>query len=83
LTGRLEKALAEALGTEAAGLDLVAAGRDAIEIHGWVTSRSARVRALAAARPLLGPGTRLVDRLLVWGEDDLPSPDPRPERESA
>jgi len=39
-------------------------------VSGWVSSRAARSRALRLAREAFGPDIRLVDSLLVWGEDD-------------
>jgi hypothetical protein len=62
------------LGDDARGLELMAVGRNALELHGWVPSRRARVRALTAVREIVGPERPLVDRLLVAGEDDLPAP---------
>lgn len=76
IADQLERSLGQVLGPDADTLDLVPVGRNAIELHGWVASRGARVRALKAAREAIGPETRLVDRLLVWGEDDLPAPEP-------
>ena len=56
------------------GLTVVPAGRAAVELHGWVSSRRLRARttrlAAIAAAPL-----RLVDCLLVRGEDDRPAPE--------
>lgn len=72
-TGRLEAALRNALGSDAEGLELVRVGRRAIELHGWVDSRAARARAVRAARAAIGADLDLVDSLLVWGEDDLPT----------
>lgn len=59
------------------GLTVVPAGRSAVELHGWVPSRRLRARttrlAAVAASPL-----RLVDCLLVRGEDDRPAVDAGP-----
>jgi hypothetical protein len=73
LAAELEERLEQALGPDAPSLELVPVGRQAIELHGWVPSRLARSRALGIARDTLGPGIRLVDCLLVWGEDDQPT----------
>ncbi len=70
MTAVLQTQLEQALGPDGQSLDLVMVGKNALEIHGWVTSRAARGRALRLARETLGPDIRLVDGLLVWGEDD-------------
>ena len=75
LTDDLQVALAETIGPDARALRLVPVGRNALELHGWVASRVSRARTIRAARELLHPGIRLVDRLLVWGEDDRPAPE--------
>jgi hypothetical protein len=70
------------LGSDSQSLELVAVGRGGLELHGWVTSRQARSRALSTARRIAGSERDLVDRLLVWGEDDqplAPSADQEPE----
>lgn len=58
------------------GLDLtvIPAGRLAIELHGWVPSRRLRSRATRLAATAAGP-LRLIDCLLVRGEDDRPADD--------
>jgi len=85
LTTDLQAALARALGPDAQTLELVPVSRTSIELHGWVTSRRTRARALRTARDVLGSDIRLVDCLLVWGEDDTPTGEfPIPEeRETA
>jgi len=50
-------------------LRLVPAGRTAVELHGWVPSRLLRARATRLAATAAGP-IRLIDCLLVRGEDD-------------
>lgn len=75
LTDDLQAALERLLGQDAQSLELVPVGRNALELHGWVTSRAARTRAVRTAREALDPAVHLVDRLLVWGEDDAPNPD--------
>jgi len=55
-------------------LRVVPAGRTSVELHGWVPSRTLRARATRLAATAAGP-TRLVDALLVRGEDDRPAPD--------
>jgi hypothetical protein len=80
LTEHVQAALARVLGPDAATLDLVPVGRSALELHGWVTSRPSRTRAAQAVRDALPPDIALVDRLLVWGEDDAP-PQAAPLRE--
>lgn len=54
-------------------LEIIPVGRDAVELRGWVPDRPSRV---AAARLVTGAlaGGRLVNRLLVRGEDDLGAP---------
>jgi hypothetical protein len=80
----LQERLDRALGPDGQSIELIPVGRNAVEVTGWVTSRLARSRALRIARESLGPETRLVDSLLVWGEDDRLSPvPPTTERESA
>ncbi len=78
LTAQIQDLLAPALGTDSQSLELVAVGRRGLELHGWVTSRQARARALTAGRHIVGPDRYLVDRLLVWGEDDVVSAAPPP-----
>ncbi len=56
-------------------LRVVPAGRTAVELHGWVPSRMLRARATRLAATAAG-ATRLVDALLVRGEDDRPAADP-------
>lgn len=76
LTNQIQEALAPMLGADSQSLELVAVGRNGLALHGWVTSRRARARALSVARAIAGPDRDLVDRLLVWGEDDTPGPIP-------
>jgi hypothetical protein len=66
----LRDRLEQALGPDGQSIEMLPVGRGAVEVHGWVTSRLARSRALRLAREALGPDIRLVDSLLVWGEDD-------------
>jgi len=56
-------------------LDLlpIAAGPGAVELHGWVPSRAVRTRAVRAVGAVAGVD-RLVDCLLVRGEDDFGTP---------
>jgi hypothetical protein len=56
------------------GLRTIPAGRTAIELHGWVPSRRLRARATRLAATAAG-ATRLIDCLLVRGEDDRPAGD--------
>jgi hypothetical protein len=80
LTADLQQALDQALGLDARSLELVRVGKHTIELHGWVGSRAARSRALRTARAVVAPDIRLIDGLLVWGEDDVaPGPSPLPE----
>lgn len=74
LTVQVQGALLPTLGDDARGIELMAVGRSAVEVHGWVPSRRARVSALTTVREIVGPERQLVDRLLVAGEDDLPGP---------
>ncbi len=73
MTDDLQQALQQALGPDSQSLELVRVGKHAIELHGWVTSRAARSQALRAARGALAVDIRLIDSLLVWGEDDVPT----------
>lgn len=85
----LQERLEQALGPDGQSIELIPIGHQAVEVQGWVTSRMARSRALRIARAALGPDVRLVDGLLVWGEDDAhtreqPAPtEPPRERDSA
>ena len=54
------------------GLTVVPAGRAAVELHGWVPSRRLRARTTRLASIAAAP-LRLVDCLLVRGEDDRPA----------
>lgn len=84
LSDDLQTRLRELLGPDADTLELVPVGRNAIELHGWVSSRPSRARAIRAARDGLDPAIKLVDRLLVWGEDDGPTAEiPIPEESDA
>lgn len=58
-------------------LDIIPAGRGAVELHGWVPSRTLRARATRLAATAAGT-TRLIDSLLVRGEDDRPLEDALP-----
>ncbi len=73
ITEELRQALEKALGPDSQSLELVRVGKRALELHGWVTSRAGRSKALRAARAAIAPDIRLSDCLLVWGEDDLPT----------
>lgn len=55
-------------------LQVVPAGRGAVELHGWVPSRTLRARATRLAATAAG-AVRLIDALLVRGEDDRPAED--------
>ncbi len=79
LTIEVQTALAPLLGTDSQSLELIAVGRNGLELHGWVASRSARARSIATARRIAGPARPLVDRLLVWGEDDVTGTPPSTE----
>jgi len=56
-------------------LDLrpIAAGPGVVELHGWVPSRTVRTRAVRAVGAVAGVD-RLVNCLLVRGEDDFDTP---------
>ena len=62
-------------------LEVTPAGRGAVELHGWVPSRTLRARATRLAATAAG-ATRLIDSLLVRGEDDRPLEDPLPASEA-
>jgi len=49
--------------------ELLAVGRTGLELHGWVTSRALRARALRVAEAAAGTEP-IINRLLVRGEDD-------------
>ena len=52
-------------------LDAVGVRAGVVEIHGWVSSRSLRARAIRVVHAL--PGIeQVVDCILVHGEDDVP-----------
>ena len=52
-------------------LETVGVSAGVVEIHGWVSSRSLRARAIRVVHAL--PGIeRVVDCILVHGEDDVP-----------
>lgn len=53
-------------------LEIIPAGRGAVELHGWVPSRTLRARATRLAATAAG-SARLIDSLLVRGEDDRPA----------
>lgn len=55
-------------------LQVIPAGRGAVELNGWVPSRTLRARATRLAATAAG-ATRLIDSLLVRGEDDRPADD--------
>ena len=59
-----------------AGLTLrsLPGGRGTVELHGWVPTRTARAHAARVARTVPGVD-RVVNSLLVRGEDDRPSTD--------
>lgn len=66
-------------------LEVIPAGRGAVEVRGWVPSRMLRARATRLAATAAG-ATRLIDSLLVRGEDDRPAEDepyPAPAPQSA
>jgi hypothetical protein len=54
-------------------LEVLSIGRGGLELHGWVTSRALRTRAHRLAQAAAGTEP-VVNRLLVWGEDDGPPP---------
>jgi hypothetical protein len=82
VTDDLQRALEKALGPDSQSLELVRVGKRALELHGWVTSRAARSKALRAARAAIASEIRLSDCLLVWGEDDVPAGEPHQPDES-
>jgi hypothetical protein len=53
--------------------EILPIGRSGLELHGWVTSRAFRSRAHRLAQTAAGTEP-IVNRLLVWGEDDGPPP---------
>src|SRR5262245_57554521 len=53
LTNDLQAALERVLGPDAQTLELVPVSKGSIELHGWVTSRRTRARALQVARDVL------------------------------
>ncbi len=69
---RVRNAIAAEASLAGLGLEAVPAGRHAVELHGWVPSRSHRARALRLSSGAAGSEIRIVDCLLVQGEDDTP-----------
>ncbi len=55
------------------GLSALPAGRGRVELHGWVPSRSAGVRAMRLAASA-APTVEVTSRLRVRGEDDRHAP---------
>ena len=53
--------------------ELLPIGRGGLELHGWVGTRALRTRAHRLAQGAAGTEP-VVNRLLVWGEDDGPPP---------
>lgn len=51
-------------------LEIIPVGRNAVELRGWVPDRQSRVAAARLVATAIAGG-RLVNRLLVRGEDDL------------
>src|SRR5690606_28174560 len=74
LTADIRETLTKVIGPDAQSVNLVHVGRNALEIQGWVGSRARRTKAIRTVREALDPGIKLVDRLLVWGEDDAATP---------
>jgi hypothetical protein len=62
------------------GIRVVPVAAGAVELHGWVATRALRARALRTVReaPMVD---RVINHLLVRGEDDTPSPDATPTSE--
>ncbi|MFZ5624745.1 MAG: BON domain-containing protein [Gemmatimonadota bacterium] len=56
------------------GLTALAVRPGEVELHGWVPSRAVRTRATRLVRQAAG-GQRVVNHLLVRGEDDRDLPD--------
>ena len=73
LVRRVRAALDADPDLKALELELLPAGRGAIELHGWVPSRALRTRAVRLVRAVPGLDS-LVNCLLVDGEDDPLAP---------
>ena len=69
LRDRVRAALAADPDLHGQTFELLAVGRTGLELHGWVTSRAVRARALRVAEAAAGPEP-IINRLLVRGEDD-------------
>lgn len=74
---KVEAALAADPELRELSLTVIPAGRAAVELRGWVPSRRARARATRVASGAAAP-IRLVDSLLVRGEDDRPAAESAP-----
>jgi hypothetical protein len=72
------RAVTAAIGAEPRLAELtlraVPGGRGAVELHGWVPTRAARALAARVARAVPGVD-RIINSILVRGEDDRPSTD--------
>ena len=69
LLERVRAALAADPDLRGQAFELLAVGRTGLELHGWVTSRAVRARALRVAEAAAGTEP-IINRLLVHGEDD-------------
>lgn len=70
----VERALAHDVELSDLELRALAVGRGVVELHGWVSSRSLRTRAMRVASQVEGIES-LINCLLVHGEDDPAGPD--------
>ena len=69
LLARVREALARDPELKGETFELLTSGRTGLALHGWVSTRAARIRAQRTAEAAAGPEP-IVNRLLVRGEDD-------------
>lgn len=73
LAARIAAVLKADVALSGPSFEVLPIGRGGLELHGWVTSRALRTRAHRLAQAAVGTEP-VVNRLLVWGEDDGPPP---------
>ena len=73
LSARIAEVLKADVALSGYAFEILPIGRGGVELHGWVPSRALRTRAHRLAQAAAG-GEPVVNRLLVWGEDDGPPP---------
>jgi hypothetical protein len=73
LAARIARVLKTDVALSSYAFEILPVGRGGLELHGWVPSRALRTRAHRLAQAAAGIEP-VVNRLLVWGEDDGPPP---------